>query len=153
MKDLKNYLNESSKGKKYEFVPGHDDEFEGHTVHLIRALKKFTYEVNGVKAIVNKGDIGGYIESEDNLSQEGNCWVEGDSFVTDNAKVMGDAVVCSNSVLADNAVIKDHAFVGDNTTLRGDSMLSDYASVGGGAEYKDITLDGNESEWPEYYQN
>lgn len=114
-------------------------------------MKKFTYEVNGVKAIVNKGDIGGYIESEDNLSQEGNCWVEGDSFVTDNAKVMGDAVVCSNSVLADNAVIKDHAFVGDNTTLRCDSMLSDYASVGGGEEYKDITLDGNESEWPEYY--
>ena len=153
MGSLKHFLSKSSTGKKYELVSGYNDEFEGHKVYLIRALKRFIYEVDGEKFTVNKGDIGGCIESEDNLSQEGNCWIEQDAYVIGNAKVMDDAIVCFNSVLADNAVIRGHSYVGSDTTLRGDSELRDYTSVGGGEEYKDITLDGNESEWPEYYQN
>ena len=33
---------------------------------------------------IKKGDFGGYVESEKNLSHEGNCWVY------DGAKVYGD---------------------------------------------------------------
>jgi hypothetical protein len=42
---------------------------------------------------VRKGDRGGYIEKEANLSQEGNAWVYGDARVYDNAWVCGDALV------------------------------------------------------------
>lgn len=51
----------------------------------IRALRNIP-EV-GIKA----GDVGGYVQSEENLSQEGNCWVFRD------AKVYGDARVCGNA--------------------------------------------------------
>ena len=40
----------------------------GTVLHRIRALEDF----GRVKA----GDLGGYIQSEDNLSHEGDCWVD-----------------------------------------------------------------------------
>jgi len=49
----------------------------GVTLHKIKALKDF--------GNVLKGAEGGWIEKEDNLSQEGDAWVYG------NAKVYGDA--------------------------------------------------------------
>ena len=59
------------------------------------------YRIKAVKdfGCVKAGDIGGYIESEDNLSHEGNCWVSG------NAKVYGDAGVSGNGRVSDNAYI------------------------------------------------
>ena len=44
-------------------------EFDGRKLYRIKALKDF----NNVK----EGELGGYIESEQNLSQEGNAWVYG----------------------------------------------------------------------------
>ena len=46
--------------KKYELTD-ETMEWEGHTLHRIKALRDF----NDVKA----GDLGGWVESEDNLSQ------------------------------------------------------------------------------------
>ena len=40
---------------------------------------------------VAKGELGGYIEKEKNLSQEGDAWVSGDARVYGNAWVSGDA--------------------------------------------------------------
>jgi len=40
---------------------------DNKTLYRIRALKDFEN--------VKNGDLGGYIRSENNLSQEGNCWV------------------------------------------------------------------------------
>ena len=62
--------------KKYELTDETID-VSGTTLHRIKALKDF--------GNVKKGELGGYVESERNLSQEGNCWVCG------NAKVCGDA--------------------------------------------------------------
>lgn len=39
----------------------------GSLLYAVVALKSF--------GIVNAGDVGGYIESEKNLSQEGDAWV------------------------------------------------------------------------------
>ena len=39
------------------------------------------------------GDLGGYVESEENLSHDGNAWVCGDAWVYGNAQVCGDARV------------------------------------------------------------
>lgn len=64
--------------KKYELT---EETFavDGHVLHRIKALR----DLGNVK----KGDIGGWIECEDNLSHGGDCWVYGD------AKVLGDAEV------------------------------------------------------------
>ena len=57
--------------KKYELIPS---DIEG--LFRIKALKDF----NDVK----KGDIGGYIQSENNLSQLDDCWIYDNAVVRDN---------------------------------------------------------------------
>ena len=68
--------------KKYELT-NKTIEFYGRKLYRIRALKDFI----GVKA----GDLGGYIEKKENLSQDGLCWVYGNAQVCDNAGVYGNA--------------------------------------------------------------
>ena len=53
------------------------------TLHRIKAVVEF--------GLVKVGDLGGWIEKEENLSHEENAWVCG------NAKVYGDAKVCGNA--------------------------------------------------------
>lgn len=80
--------------KKFELT-NETIEYLGRTLHRIRALRDFS----NVKA----GDLGGYIESAENLAQDGLCWVYGDARVYDNAwvcndaKVYGDARICNDA--------------------------------------------------------
>lgn len=85
--------------KKYELT---DETIEvyGTALHRIKALKDF--------GNVKKGELGGYVESEHNLSQEGNCWVCGNAEVYDNAEVCGNA---------DYITIKGLGSVCRNTTI------------------------------------
>ena len=36
---------------------------------------------------VKKGDVGGWVESEKNLSHDGDCWISGDAMVSGNSCV------------------------------------------------------------------
>ena len=80
--------------KKYELT---DETIEvyGTALNRIKALKDF--------GNVKKGELGGYVESERNLSQEGNCWVYDNARVYSNAKVFGNAEVCGNAEVFGNA--------------------------------------------------
>ena len=64
--------------KKYELTK-ETKEWFGATLHRIKALASF--------GIVTKGELGGFVESEKNLAQDGNAGVYG------NARVSGDAWV------------------------------------------------------------
>ena len=84
--------------KKYEFT-GMTKDFLGITLKQIRALVT-------ISGVVTAGDVGGWVESESNLSQvSGNAWVSGnalvygDALVSGNAKVCGDALVYGDSSL------------------------------------------------------
>ena len=59
--------------------------FLGKTLYRIKALISF--------GNVSAGDLGGWIEKEKNLSQDGNAWVYGDAKVYGDARVCGDAKV------------------------------------------------------------
>ena len=74
--------------KKYELTD-ETQEWNGRTLHRIRALADF----GDVKA----GELGGWIEKEENLSHNGNAWVYGDAWVCGDARVCGDAQVCGNA--------------------------------------------------------
>ena len=132
--------------KKYELIPS---DKEG--LYRIKALKDF----NDVK----KGDIGGYVEGEKNLSQLGDCWIYDNAIVSDNAqvcnnarvydnaKVYGNAEVCDNVQIFDNAFVLDNvqvwnnarvcgktivfgnAIIRDNAVVRGDARIFDYVIV------------------------
>lgn len=102
--------------KKYEFT-GETFEDCGVTYHRIRALRDF--------GKVRAGDLGGLIETEENLSQDGACWFDVQSRVNDNALVYGDAFVGGSIRITGNTEISgDIEVYGDgeiygNTTIRG----------------------------------
>ena len=58
--------------KKY-ILTEETKEVGGRILHRIQAVRDFD--------AVQKGDLGGWVESEENLSHDGNCWVFGDGRV------------------------------------------------------------------------
>lgn len=93
--------------KKYELT---DDTItvEGRTLHRIKALKSFSN--------VEEGELGGYMEKEDNLDQRGDAWVYGDARVYGNAQVSGDARVSGNAQVSGDAQVSGE---NDYTTAKG----------------------------------
>ena len=114
--------------KKYELT---DEILEvgGHVLHRIKALRDF--------GNVKKGDIGGWIECEDNLSHGGDCWVYDKATVRGDATVRGEATVRDNATVWDNATVRGEATVRDNATVRGDATVWDNATVRGEATVRD----------------
>ena len=94
---------------KYEIVKDMVIEYNGKTLYRIRALKNFDD--------IKTGDLGGYVESYNNLSQEGNCWI------FNNAKVYDDARVY------DDAKIYEYAEVYENAEVYGSAKVYEYAEV------------------------
>ena len=84
--------------------------------HRIRALKYIGEDVE-------PGDLGGFVESEDNLSQEGVCWIFNDAIACESALVSG------NAVLKDQAVARGTALVSNNAEVGGKAIVQDYAIV------------------------
>ena len=99
--------------KKYELSTDHTIKLGRRTLYRIKALIDF----NNVK----KGDLGGYIEGENNLSHDGNCWVY------DNAMVFGTAVVFDNATVHDNAAVNGYAIVRSNAIIAGNAIISESA--------------------------
>lgn len=98
-------------------------EVRGHILHRIVALKDFSN--------VKKGDLGGFIEKEINLSQEGNCWIY------DEAAVYNSAKVRDNAIARNYADISDAAIVFGNAAIYGNTKIYNYAEVGGDANVSD----------------
>ena len=73
--------------KKYELIPT-DTKIVGiKTLYRIKSLIDFTLS-DGIKICV--GDLGGYIENENNLSHCGDAQVYGNARVCGDAQVYGD---------------------------------------------------------------
>lgn len=137
--------------KKYELTEQTKEVFASRIVlRRIRALQDIPR--HGVKA----GDLGGWVESESNLSQEGDCWVGGDACaygdslvfgdarvgggarvygnakvhwraqVSGNARVREGAIVEGNSVVAENAIIEGCAIIAGHSIVKGDAIVRDY---------------------------
>ena len=96
-----------------------------HKLYRIEALKDF--------GDVHKGDKGGFIGSEVNLSQYGDCWVCGNAEVWGNAEVCGDAEVCGNARVCGNAEVWGNAEVCGNAEVWGNAEVCGNARVFGDA--------------------
>ena len=81
------------------------------TEKYIENLGVKLFQIQAVTAFscISKGELGGYIQSEQCLSQSGNAWVYdnawvyGDARVSDNAQVAGDARVYGNARVSGDA--------------------------------------------------
>ena len=114
--------------KKFELTAEFVTTVFGKKLFRIKALVAF--------GNVEKGELGGFIEKEDNLSHDGNAWVSGDAWVYGNAQVYGDAWVSGNAWVYGNAQVSGNARVYGNAQVSGNA---DYAAVAGFGRYSRTT--------------
>ena len=107
--------------KKYELIPDDKIEFAGKTLYRIKACKDFTL-INGVE--IHAGDMGGYIEKEENLSQVGKAWVYDNGSVCDNGLVCGNGCVCDSGYVGGDGIVCDSGIVGGNGCVGGNAFIS-----------------------------
>ena len=88
----------------------------GRTLHRIECVEPFKD--------IEAGDKGGFVESENNLSQDGGAWVYGDAMVYGGAWVYGDAWVCDDARVYDHAVVYGHAEVYGHALVYGHARVS-----------------------------
>lgn len=94
--------------KKYKLT--HETKkVDGRILYRIQALRYF--------GSVKKGDFGGYIASEENLSHDGTSWISDEACAYDNARVYENAQIC------------DHAEVFGNAEVYGDARVSGEAHI------------------------
>ena len=116
--------------KKFELTSEFITNIFGTKLFRIKALIEF----GNVKA----GELGGFVEKEENLSQDGNAWVY------DNARVYGDACVCGNAWVYDNARVYGDACVCGDARVYGDACVCGDARVCGDAGYATVHGFGSE---------
>ena len=95
----------------------------GRTLYRIEALRDFAY--------IKKGNKGGFVEKENNLSQYGDSWVD------DDAKVFGNAQVCGNARIYGNAIVRGNAQVYGHASVRGNAEVYGHADICGDAQVYD----------------
>ena len=115
--------------KKYELT-SETKVINGVELHRIKALDSF--------GNIKKGDLGGWIESEKNLSHGGNAWVSGNAKVYDNAKVLDNATV------GGKATVRGEAWVGGKDTVSGNATVEEKSKVDGNAMVcENVIVSGN----------
>lgn len=124
-----------NKMKKYELTTNVKTGF-GRKLFQIKALVSF--------GDVTAGDLGGYIEKEENLSHDGNAWVYDDAWVFGNAWVFDDARVFDNSGVCGDARVFGDARICSNAWVCGDARVcgdADYICFKGfGSKNRNTTI-------------
>lgn len=103
-----------------------------------------------------KGERGGLVQSEDNLSQQGDCWIDysavvygqarvyEDAQIEDSVQVFGRAAVFGASIISDNALIYGNAKVSGHALVSDLARVYDNAQIYGNAQiYDDAIVYGN----------
>lgn len=124
---------------------------------LTENIKKFSeteilYQIECISEFgdIKPGDLGGYIPSEEVLSQTGNCWIDSNSFVRGNSKI-SDNVIISGSFVIDSEISGDvevesgssisGSVIRDKSIISGSSVLN--SEIGGDSEifYNSVITD------------
>ena len=121
---------------KYELVNDDSIKWNGRTLCRVQALKDF--------GDVKKGDLGGYVESESNLSQTGNAWVYDNAKVYDDAQVIENAKIYSNAEVYGCARVSGNAQIADNAQVFDSAHVYEFARV-----YNNACVYGNDTVYGE----
>lgn len=122
--------------KKYKLTE-ETKQYNGKILHRIEALRDFRD--------VRAGDLGGWVEGEHNLSQEGDCWVYDESMVLDNARIEDSAFSSWKSIISENAKIKYFSMVTGNAEVFGNAQIIGKVVIYGNAQISGNTIiPGNE---------
>lgn len=91
------------------------------TLRQIRAVKPFSN--------IKKGSLGGFVQSLQNLSQQGNCWISRNAIVMGQARIENFARITGYSIVRGQAVVRDHAKVRGCAEVTGQSVIQDRAII------------------------
>jgi UDP-3-O-[3-hydroxymyristoyl] glucosamine N-acyltransferase len=125
--------------------------FYGVKLYRIEALADF--------ATVTAGTIGGFVESEFNLSHSGECWISQNAKASGNARVSGNAWLMDNAQLRDNAKLSDAAMLYENARAFRDAHICEDVqifgdtAVGGSLIVKRYARIGNNEELMEHVRS
>ena len=122
-------IEEAEPAQKYEITDiAHPKD---PSLHRIRALQR-------VSETVGPGTLGGYVQSEENLSQENDgSWIYGEAiccesaivttgaFLTGQARVSGSALISNEAEVGGQARVRDHAVVFGGTVQEGAVVCGD----------------------------
>ncbi|WP_334324376.1 hypothetical protein [Gilliamella apicola] len=110
--------------KKYELTD-ESIEWSGVTLRRIRALRDF--------GNVEQGELGGFVQSEANLSHYGESWVYSDAKVFNSARVIENGKVFYKAEVNGKAIVSKNSRVYHRAHVCGKAILTDFASVEGQA--------------------
>lgn len=100
-----------------------------------------------VNESVMSGTLGGYVESEENLSQDGSCWVHDAAICCENAKVERDAQLFDGTCARGSALVTGDAVMFESAIAEGNCCvrsgeIKDHARVAGSAVVGESMIDG-----------
>lgn len=107
--------------KKYEITEAAHPKYPW--LHRIRAIRQ-------VNEQVSPGMLGGYVQTEDNLSQEGTCWI------------YDQAVCCEEAAVADDGRMFDSAVARGSALVGGDARMFERAMAEGNSSFFSGELKG-----------
>lgn len=114
--------------RKYKLIESSRAWLYGRPIYRIQALRDFSD--------VKKGDLGGFVESEGNLSQEGDCWIYDMAQAMEKSRVEDDACLRDCSKMYGSSLLKDKA------QLQGCARMIQYACLADNAVAIDATILG-----------
>lgn len=130
--------------KKYELLKTDTYNMNGKTLYRIIAIRNF--------GNIKKGELGGFVQNEKNLSHKGTCWIHDEAKVYENARVYGDAQVYNYTLIYGNArvygnanlfvkvLITENARVYGNACLIGLTMVRHNVRIYGNARIIDSII-------------
>ena len=116
-----------------------------HTLSRIKAVRQFDSNIFG---LVLEGSLGGFVESEDNLSHSGTCWISHNAKVYENARVSDNAFVMNHARVYGSAEVSGDACVHGRARIHQNAQIKDKGSVhdakvyGKAKVYQDATVTG-----------
>ncbi len=110
-------------GGKYVLDRADDTAPSGSRLHRIRALRDIPE--HGVKA----GDLGGFVQSERNLSQTGAAWISGDAVAMGESRIEDDAIARDQAILSSYAILRHRAVASGQSRMDGQAIVQDHAQL------------------------
>lgn len=105
------------------------------------------YQIEATKDFgdVKKWDLWGWIEKEDNLSQDGYSWVYDNAWVSDNSRVFDNASVAGNAWVFGSSRVSGNSSVSGNAIVGGKIRLDAWRCFA--SKEKDWNVSEIENEW------
>jgi UDP-3-O-[3-hydroxymyristoyl] glucosamine N-acyltransferase len=115
--------NYEKKRRKYILTNQTKTLDNGVVLYRIKSLYSF--------ASASRGQLGGWIQHEGNLSHDGDCWIFDNAQVYGSASVSGNARVHNLASISLNASVKENAIVGANSIVYGNAVIQGDARIFG----------------------